>query len=36
MCNIQSNAFEASKKTACTDDLWFTKNEAICFNKNVH
>jgi len=24
MCSIQSNAFEASKNTACTDEPWVT------------
>jgi len=36
MCSTRSNAFEASKNTACTDEPWVTKYEAVCFNKNVH
>ena len=36
MCSTRSNAFEASKNTACTDEPWVTKYEADCFNKNVH
>ena len=31
-----STAFEASKNTACTEEPWVTKYEAVCFNKNVH
>jgi len=31
--NTRSNAFEASKKTACTDEPWVTKYEAVCFKK---
>jgi len=27
MCSTQSNAFEASKNTACTDEPWVTKYE---------
>jgi len=36
MCSTRSNAFEASKNTACTDEPWVTKYEAVCFDKNVH
>ena len=36
MCSTRSNAFEASKNTACTDEPWVTKYEAVCFNKNEH
>jgi len=25
-----------AKNTACTDEPWVTKYEAVCFNKNVH
>ena len=33
MCSTRSNAFEASKNTACADEPWVTKYEAVCFNK---
>jgi len=36
MCSTRSKAFEACKNTARTDEPWFTKYEAVCFNKNVH
>ena len=36
MCSTWSNAFEASKNTAFTDEPWVTKYEAVCFDKNVH
>ena len=36
MCSTRSNTFEASKNTACTDEPWVTKYEAVCFNKNSH
>jgi len=36
MCSTRSNAFEASENTACTDEPWVTKYEAVCFNKDVH
>ena len=36
MCSTRSNAFEASKNTACTDEPRVTTYEADCFNKNVH
>jgi len=35
MCSTRSNAFDASKNIACTDEPWVTKYEAVCFNKNV-
>ena len=35
MCSTRSNAFEASKNTACTDEPWVTKYEAVCFNENL-
>ena len=36
MRSIRSNAFEASKNTACTCEPWITRYEAILLNKNVH
>jgi len=33
MCDTRSNAVEAAKKTACTDEPLVTKYEAVCFNK---
>ena len=36
MCSTRSNAFAASKNTACTDEPWVAKYEAVCFNKNEH
>ena len=33
MCSTRSNAFEASKNTACTDEPWVTKYEAVCLTK---
>jgi len=35
MCSTRSNAFEASKNTACPGEPWVTKYEEVCFNKNV-
>jgi len=31
MCSARSNAFEASKNTAWTDEPWVIKYEAVCF-----